>query len=588
VQIEFGILGSLAATVDGKSVKLGGRGERALLAILLLDRGQTVPVERLVDGIWGEAPPASARHLIQVFVSRVRSAFGGPSVIATRAPGYAVDLGPHALDATSFERLLDEGRKAHAAGDYQDALGCLEAALRLWRGSALADLTLEGDAHAKQSRLDELRLVALEERMSVGLALAQHAQLVPELEQAVVSNPLRELLRGQLMLALYRSGRQAAALDRYREGRRLLVEELGIEPGPELRALEASILRHDSSLDVPAPIPSRAGTPQAAPARPRLRRRGKALLVAAAAALVALAVLVGVIFPGVGSHSAIQSLPAGSVGSVDASSGDIVGYVKTHGIPAAIAVDSHAVWVGDGEHDTLIELDPRHLRVLRTIRLHTPPHQLASGGGSVWVANGYTGTLSRYDTARRQVLRSFLPEPTSRGRLALAFGSNGLWVGSQDNVLAHLDRRGRILARIGGVVGPENLAVGDATVWVAETGRAALARVDVATRHRRSIPIGGSAESVAVGFGSAWAVTPGQDTLWRIDAHTNAVTASIVVGPDPTFVTVAGRYVWVGSARAGTLTQVNPGNDKVVRSRAIARSITGLAARGDRVWALAE
>jgi DNA-binding SARP family transcriptional activator len=581
VQIEFAILGPLAVTVDGESVKVGGRGERALLAILLLNAGEAVPVERLVDGVWGEAPPPSARHLVQVYVSRVRGALGEPSVIATRPPGYALELGAHTLDATTFERLLDQARRAQAAGKYTDALGHLEVALGLWRGSTLVDLDVEGDARIKQSRLDELRLVALEERVAVGLALGKHGQLVPELEQAVASNPLRELLRGQLMLALYRCGRQAEALERYREGRRLLVEELGIEPGSELRALEASILQHDPSLDLPAPERPRTGARQPAPARRRIRRGKTAAVVAAA---VGVSLLLALIFSRNGSRPVIGSLPPGVVGAVDASTGDIAGYAKTRGIPASITVDSRAVWVGDGKHDTLIELDPKHLHVVRTIKLAGPPHRLASAEGLVWVANGYSGTVSRYDAARMLLSRPVRPEPKAIGRLALGYGPGGLWVGSQDNVLTRLDRKGGVLARVDGVVGPENLAVGASSVWVAETGRAALARVDIRTRRLRSVPLGGSAESVALGFGSVWAVTPDQDTLWRIDPADDAVSRAIVVGPDPTWVAVAGRYIWVASARAGTLTQVDPRTNRVVRSRAIGRSITGLASAGDRVW----
>jgi DNA-binding SARP family transcriptional activator/DNA-binding beta-propeller fold protein YncE len=586
VQIEFGILGPLEVKVDGKSVKLGGRGERALLGTLLLDAGETVALERLVDDLWGEAPPASARHLIHVYVSRLRRGLGEPSVITTRPPGYAVELGAHALDATTFERLLDEGRRAQATGSYQEALGSFDGALALWRGSALADLDLESDARIKQSRLDELRVVALEERISIRLMLGQHGQVVPELEQAVASNPLRELLRAQLMLALYRCGRQAEALDRYREGRRLLVEELGIEPGPELRALEASILRHDPSLDAPAPEhPGTGASP--GPSQPTIRRRGKPALVALTGAVVAASILLAIILSGGGSGRVIQSLPPRSVGAVDARTGEIVGYVRTQGVPAALAVDPHDVWVGDGQDDALLEVDPKRLQVRRRIRLASPPHQLTSGDGSVWVANGYSGTLSRYDTVRMSLSRPFRPEPSARGRLAVAYGSGGLWVGSQDDVVTHLDGRGRVLARIGGIVGPENLAVGPRSVWVAETGRVALARVDIPTHRRRSIPIGGRAESVAIGFGSVWAVTPDQDTLWRIDPRTNAVTAAIVVGPAPTWLTVAGRYVWVASEAAGTLTQVDPGTGKVVRTRAIAKAITGLAPGGDRVWASA-
>jgi len=245
--IEIRLLGPLEALRDGHAVPLGGTKPRALLASLALEPGRVVSVDRLVENLWPGEPPNTAAHAVQVYVSQLRTALGS-AAIATRAPGYAFELDPQCVDAHRFARLADDGRAALHVGDFTAASAALRDALALWRGPALAGFLYEPFAQLEVARLEDLRLVALEDRIEAELGTGRHAELAAELEALVDAQPLRERPRAQLMLALYRSGRQADALAVYRHARDMLVEELGIEPGPALKALEAAILRHDESL----------------------------------------------------------------------------------------------------------------------------------------------------------------------------------------------------------------------------------------------------------------------------------------------------------------------------------------------------
>jgi DNA-binding SARP family transcriptional activator len=239
--VDFGILGPLEVQSAEEPVALGGPKQRALLAALLLDAGRVVSVDRLVDSLWGDAPPATAIASLQNFVAQLRKALG-PDVIETRAPGYVLRLEPQQLDAARVRSLVDEAR----ASDPARRAELLDQALGLWRGEPLAEFRYETFAQEEIARLEEFRLTVLEERAEAKLAIGAHADLVSDLEVLVLANPLRERLRAQLMLALYRSGRQAQALEVYRQGREILVEELGLEPSPLLRGVHASILRHET------------------------------------------------------------------------------------------------------------------------------------------------------------------------------------------------------------------------------------------------------------------------------------------------------------------------------------------------------
>jgi WD40 repeat protein/DNA-binding SARP family transcriptional activator len=265
--MDFRVLGPLEVRSERGAVNLGGPRPRAVLAVLLLHANEPVSSDRLVEAVWGEEESYENRKSLQVSVSRLRKALGEPGVVATKGRSYAVRVRPGELDAERFEHLVDDGRHALAAGDPQRAAATLREGLALWRGPALADLAVESFAETDIARLEEQRLAALETRVDADLAAGEHDALVGELRQLVADNPTRERLAGQLMLALYRCGRQVEALEEYRRARERLVEEIGVEPGPDVRRLHEAILRQDPSLEPPSPRPElpRELDPAAAP-----------------------------------------------------------------------------------------------------------------------------------------------------------------------------------------------------------------------------------------------------------------------------------------------------------------------------------
>ena len=264
------MLGPLEVLEEGRPIPLPGPKARAVLALLLLDANRVVPLDRLVDGLWEEAPPETATKTVQVYVSQLRKALGAER-IQTHARGYSVAAGPDELDAAQFERLAAEGR--------------FEEALELWRGPALADFREERFARDAAARLEELRLGAEEGRIEAALAAGHDSQVVADLERLVAEHPLRERLRGQLMLALYRSGRQSEALEVFRRTRAELVEALGVEPGPELQGLHRAILAQSPEL----------AARRSKPAPPEPEESSRDPVATAFAALLATAALVAVV-----------------------------------------------------------------------------------------------------------------------------------------------------------------------------------------------------------------------------------------------------------------------------------------------------
>jgi len=248
--LEFRILGPLEVLEDGRAVALGGQKQRALLTILLLDAGRVVSVDRIVDALWGESPPKTAPTSLQNFVSHLRKALGA-DILVTRPPGYLLRIAPEQLDLERFRMLVVAAKRLPV----QERPAKLREALTLWRGRPLADFALEAFAQPEIGRLEELRLAALEERIEAELTAGAHSELVGELELLVEEHTLREGLRRQLMLALYRAGRQAEALQVYHDARRVLVDELGIDPSRSLQQLHGAILRQDAELDL-GPTPA--------------------------------------------------------------------------------------------------------------------------------------------------------------------------------------------------------------------------------------------------------------------------------------------------------------------------------------------
>ena len=252
--IEYRLLGPLEVSANGHAVEIGGPKQRTLLAMLLLRPNQAVSRDVLVDQLWGERPPAGAQHTLEVYISRLRKTLeeaAGCQLVVTRPGAYLLRVEADQVDVNRLERLAGEGLQALAANAPTAAAAAFRQALALWRGAALADLSHEPFAQAEIARLEDLRAGVVEDRIEADLALGHHADVVGELKSLVAACPLRERLQEQLMVALYRCGRQPEALAAYRSARRDMVEELGIEPGPALRRVERAILAQDAWLDPP-------------------------------------------------------------------------------------------------------------------------------------------------------------------------------------------------------------------------------------------------------------------------------------------------------------------------------------------------
>src|SRR6478752_8127113 len=251
--MEFRILGPLEVVEDGNPVALGTLKERLVLGVLLLHANEFVSRERLIDDLWGEAPPPTARKAVNVYVSKLRKALSvtGVEPITTASGGYRLHVQPERLDASRMRVLVAKAQELVARGELESAAERFREALSLWRGPTLAGLELESRGRDEVAQLDELRLTALMDRIDCDLALGRHEQALGELGILVREHPLRERLRAQQMLALYRSGRQAEALEAYAEARRTLVDDLGIEPSEALQRLQQAILCHDPSLETP-------------------------------------------------------------------------------------------------------------------------------------------------------------------------------------------------------------------------------------------------------------------------------------------------------------------------------------------------
>ena len=278
--MEFRILGPLEVLEEGQALTLGGSKQRALLALLLTHSNETLSSERLIDELWGERPPATAAKTVQVHVSRLRKTLAADDVVLTREHGYELRVEPDRVDANRFERLVAEGRDGAVGADPEGAIELLERALALWRGRPFADLPEEPFAQREGARLEDVRVSALERMFEAKMALARHAEVVSPLQALIAEHPYRERLHAQLMLALYRADRQADALQAYQNARRRLVEDLGIEPGAQLRELEQSVLAQDPALalpvaavpepELPMPPDEEHPAPQPAPSARRL------------------------------------------------------------------------------------------------------------------------------------------------------------------------------------------------------------------------------------------------------------------------------------------------------------------------------
>jgi YVTN family beta-propeller protein len=575
--IEFRILGPFEVVEADRPVAVGGPKQRALLAVLVLHRGEVVSSDRLIDELWGERPPATAAKTVQVFVSELRKALGDGSLV-TRGRGYMIIIDPGQVDLERFEGLAAEGRSALESGDPERAAGWLREGLALWRGPPLADLAYESFAQVAIGRLEEERLGALEDRIDADLALGRHAALVGELESLVAEHPLHERLQAQLMLALYRSGRQADALERYQRARRGLISGLGLEPGPALKELERAILAHDPELNAPD-RPSR---------RPATRNRRGGLLIAAGGVVLLAAIALAAVMLS-GGAGRVQVAP-NSLAAIDPRTDTLVGALTVGTRPGAIAYGSGSLWVANQDDRTVSRVDPQTLHTLQAIPVGQLPSGIAASADQIWVAtadltpSATAVSVSRIDPRFNSLTPVPIGNDVTGATEAVTAQGDQVWAAPGAGLLTRLDgTSGRIVSQLDPNASPTAIAIGDGAVWITDNSADNVTRVDP-TGLLTPIAVGNGPSGIAVGEGGVWVADSLDNAIVRIDPGTRAVTATIPVGNSPAGVAVGAGSVWVADTGDGTVDRIDPLTDKVIATIPVGSSPQALTVTNGRVW----
>jgi len=589
--VELRILGPFEVCDDsGQPVKLPTGRERALLAVLALQRGEVVSTDGLVDALWGEQPPTTASKALQGYVSHLRrllDASGGDGTLVTQPPGYALRVDDSRVDARRFEMLAAEGWRT-LDHDAAAAVGTFEEALALWRGPVLGEFAFAEFAQREIHRLEELRLETVEGRIEGLLRLGRHGAVVAELEARVDEHPLRERLRGQLMLALYRCGRQAEALDVYRAGRALLADELGLDPGIDLQRLERAILEQDPSLEAPERVPGPSLVKPAHEGKGGPRRRLRA--VAVASILVAVAV-VGVtvgylVIRDAGSTPITIAPPALVV--VDPASNRVVASIPLGSRPVTVAGGAGAVWVGDARDGTVTRVDPATRSVSKTIGIGSPVVDLATGVGGVWAATGGFGDVIRIDpeidaVARRSPLGD--PEdPVVPAVSSVGAGDGRVWAGAFDGLVRLDPTSGEVIAEVDlGRTNALQMAVGDGAVW-ATTIASRAKRVEAGSAEVTTEFYAGSwVFPIALGGGAVW-VGGANGQVWKLDPVTGSGLLTLRVVPDVSGVAFGEGSLWVTSFDRKELVRVNPATGEVQARVALHGPAEDVVVHDGLVW----
>jgi len=564
--VEVRLLGPLEVRFGDGPVDLGPRKQRAVLAMLALEAGRTVSVDRLAEGLWGDRLPPSAAKMVQLYVSHLRRVLDGDRArIVTRGRGYELQLAGGEVDAVRAERLLEESRP--------------RAALALWRGEPLADLADEPFAAAEIRRLQELRLRAAEVAIDADLAAGRHAELITEIDTLVAANPLRERLHARRMLALYRANRQSEALGAYHTARAGLVEQIGVEPGADLQRLQEQILAHDPALDLPA---ATAPDPTTAPAG-RAGRGRRAALIGAAALVLAGVLAFGIIR--VLEPDGLSGIGEDHVGLIDPDSGRITARYAVGHSPGAVAAGDGSVWVANRLDGTVSRIDRG--RTVTTIPVGGAPAALAFGAGSLWVADGVGRTVAQVDPGSNTALQHIEAANAPR---SVAVAEGALWVVSGADGTVHrvdLGRATRAARVIPVGVKASAIAAGAGAVWVASEEAGTVIRLDPRSRDVvASVNVGHAPSALAVGEGAVWVVDRADGTLARIDPDKNSVSGLVSVGPDPTAVAVGEGAVWVAGGEDGTVIRIDPDGLHVTR-RTTGSSPSALAVADGSVWTAA-
>ena len=583
--MDFRVLGPIEAWHGGQQLDLGSRKQRTLLAILLLRANQVVSSDALIDGLWGERAPPTAAHTLQVYVSRLRGVLRQDGVVddvlVTRPPGYMLRVEFGDLDLARFEQLADDGRRALAAGSFARAAEKLRDALAVWRGPALSDLAYEPFAQLEVERLEARRLAVVEDRVEAELELGRQAALVPELQALVAQHPLRERLRAQLMLALYRSGRQADALATYRDARDHLVGELGLEPGKELRALEQAVVQQDEVLELRRSEDDvTAGPPRDASGWSQ--PRGRRWILAGALAVIGVAVGTALVLVQDGGRSSERDARRTSrLHAIDSRSGAALVAADLPGSPADVASGMGSVWLAEPDAGRITRIDPRSGTATDRIQVPDQPGHLTVGGGAVWVASALSDRITRIDPKSDMVTQTIRFGGVRASDLAFAAG--GVWVADSGvHGLTEIDSTtGAVRRRLGLEVAPAAIAVDQDTIWVASYEAGVVEQLD-----RRSgdvintIPVGQGPGAIAVARDAVWVANSLDATVSRIDPATGSVRATIPVPSAPSALAALPSSVWVASPDAGVVTDLDPRRNAIVSSHRLGGRPQALAAAG--------
>lgn len=593
--MEFRILGPVEVWKDGRPVSLGRGKQRAVLALLVIDANRIVSSDRLIDQLWNGQPPATAATALQGHISGLRKALG-PGVIATRRPGYVLQIEPEQVDLGRFERLREAARSALERGDPDASADKLRKALELWHGEAFADISSEPSIQAEAARLEDLRVATLEDRIDADLAAGGSAELVDELQRLVSTYPLRERLWGQLMLSLYRSGRQANALDAYRRARQTLVSELGLEPGPALRDLERRVLSHDPALDP---------EPKALPPskRPGVRR-GVVVLAGAVVCLAAALLLTG-------RDSDELAIPRNSVAVIDPAKDAVAAAIELDPNPGPIAEGAGGVWVLSVGSSTISRIDPETRRVIRSYGIGDTPANVAAAAGEVWVADGcsiggdpgkllhiYTSAEGGIELDQEVSLQHAFPSEAPRlaplqtaTRCGLAAEGQTAWVATnvpQGLVRIDYERRSaesRIVRSVPLPRAPAALAAGFGSVWATDNEQNLVRRIDPDSgRTISKIRTGNDPGAIATGHDAVWVANHADGSLSRIAPQTNSVIRAISVGESPVAVAVGEGAVWVANAGDRSVAKIDPRKNEVVKTIPVEHRPQSVAVASGAIW----
>jgi DNA-binding SARP family transcriptional activator/outer membrane protein assembly factor BamB len=607
--MEFRVLGPVAVYRDGKRLPVGGTKQRAVLALLLLGRGEVVSRGELIDGVWGTSPPATVDRTLSAYVSRLRRLLqdGGAAPRLTREPhGYRLRVETGELDLDRFDALADEGVNALDAGDLPRARNLLTAALGLFAGTPLQDLLDVPAWRLESDKIAEKRIWALDQRVQTGLMTGTASEDIAELRSLVSKEPFREHTWALLMRAMYQSGQQGEALDAFDQARRILDEELGLEPGPELRGLQHQILTQDPALD--SPVPHVRTPPELVTTWVSGRwRRWKA--IATATSIVIVAVLGSVVLtatrspaPDPGDHRRAALRPAlvrpGTV-IVDVRTGRRTGYIPKSQLNNAaypVYAGGH-FWVAEWAPSALVEIDPASGRAIRHIdppanratrhRESSTVTPFAVDGDSLWMSDG--DDLVKMSTLLgREIGRIRLDDLGHGSGLGegVAIGGGSVWV-SRDvggGQILRLDARTGVVEKAFNQLRPHvNLTYGGGTLWAADTH--GLVAIDAATGSVRTVPHvhgncpGGGGECIMAGDGVGWTsqATTGRIYKAAVDGRLAGVIQGVVGAG--TMGHTAGR-LWVGSYSDGTVSAYDPRSGNRLETYHFAHPVDSISAGG--------